>query len=792
MKISSLVFVICLLTGSAFSTTYYVDYANGVDTNSGTSTSTPWKHAPGMLGCSNTCLSITPASGDIFYLKGNVTWPNASLGWLMSWNGTSGNPIYFGVLSSYFAPMTGTVNTNGAAVTWITGVHGPGGSCNSGCNEFGDFTTAMIGQTITINGGSCTVATVTDATHLTCTATQGTQTGVVFSINLWGRPVLDAGGIVMGSQAGLANVMVRPYGNYLIIDNLELKGLFWTGAPGPGEAVYIEFAGGTPGKGTHDEIKNVYIHGWSHDPNTSPTFTQDTNLILGDSGVPNNNVASSVHDSVITGEDNDRSSGNSGGCIFGGPALIYRIWCEYADQGFVGNGITTFHDNTVLQIGPTFQQLNHSGGSGVAHTNGLELNAQSTDVTVYNNVIYAMGSGTLTFWCATNSGVNCYAFNNVFYNTDVNNILDPAQSVVNNGCSASGSYCNVAGNFFYYNNTVECGPNSGPTATCQGGNSAITAITHQNNHYITSGSIYSGTPVPILTTNLLQSLNTACSTYGYCYTQTPYVFYPTSGSGPTAGAGTSLSTFCSTVSTLDSTAGAACLLDTTYGVFINRTSWSITSSGRIPNSRKATPDIGAYEYASGTNYTLTVAVPSGGTVTDNTSAINCPGTCSASYSAGTVVTLTATPSAGYAFVSWSGACSGSSNTCSVTMSANESVTATFTGVPIATLSTTSIAFGSRTHCTTSSPRTVTLTNTGHAVLNISSIGTGETPGCPVSAPLSDFSDTTTCGSTLAVGLHCNILVKFTPQVAGARSGTLSIVDDAADSPQTVLLTGTGQ
>lgn len=281
MKISSLVFVICLLTGSAFSTTYYVDYANGVDTNSGTSTSTPWKHAPGMLGCSNTCLSITPASGDIFYLKGNVTWPNASLGWLMSWNGTSGNPIYFGVLSSYFAPMTGTVNTNGAAVTWITGVHGPGGSCNSGCNEFGDFTTAMIGQTITINGGSCTVATVTDATHLTCTATQGTQTGVVFSINLWGRPVLDAGGIVMGSQAGLANVMVRPYGNYLIIDNLELKGLFWTGAPGPGEAVYIEFAGGTPGKGTHDEIKNVYIHGWSHDPNTSPTFTQDTNLILG-------------------------------------------------------------------------------------------------------------------------------------------------------------------------------------------------------------------------------------------------------------------------------------------------------------------------------------------------------------------------------------------------------------------------------------------------------------------------------------------------------------------------------
>ena len=47
------------------------------------------------------------------------------------------------------------------------------------------------------------------------------------------------------------------------------------------------------------------------------------------------------------------------------------------------------------------------------------------------------------------------------------------------------------------------------------------------------------------------------------------------------------------------------------------------------------------------------------------------------YDAGTVVTLTATPVQNFQFTGWSGACSGTSNTCSVTMDAAKSVTATF-------------------------------------------------------------------------------------------------------------------
>ena len=82
------------------------------------------------------------------------------------------------------------------------------------------------------------------------------------------------------------------------------------------------------------------------------------------------------------------------------------------------------------------------------------------------------------------------------------------------------------------------------------------------------------------------------------------------------------------------------------------------------------------------SYTLTVTVAGTGTgtITDSTGAISCPGTCSASFSG--TVTLTETPGGTSTFNGtgdgWSGACSGNATTCSVTMSANESVTATFT------------------------------------------------------------------------------------------------------------------
>ncbi|MCU0222481.1 MAG: hypothetical protein MUF27_00085 [Acidobacteria bacterium] len=83
------------------------------------------------------------------------------------------------------------------------------------------------------------------------------------------------------------------------------------------------------------------------------------------------------------------------------------------------------------------------------------------------------------------------------------------------------------------------------------------------------------------------------------------------------------------------------------------------------------------------NQSLTVSRTGSGSgvVTSNPAGINCGESCTASYDAGTVVTLTATPIQGSVFAGWSGACTGT-GTCSVTMSAARSVTATFNAIPV--------------------------------------------------------------------------------------------------------------
>ncbi len=86
--------------------------------------------------------------------------------------------------------------------------------------------------------------------------------------------------------------------------------------------------------------------------------------------------------------------------------------------------------------------------------------------------------------------------------------------------------------------------------------------------------------------------------------------------------------------------------------------------------------------------------------------------------------------------------------------------------------------------TTSGAKSVTLTNTGNATLNISSIA--------ASGDFAIKTAKTSCGSTVAAGASCVIKVTFTPTQIGTRTGSLTITDNAPDSPQNVSLTGKGK
>jgi subtilase family serine protease len=101
-----------------------------------------------------------------------------------------------------------------------------------------------------------------------------------------------------------------------------------------------------------------------------------------------------------------------------------------------------------------------------------------------------------------------------------------------------------------------------------------------------------------------------------------------------------------------------------------------------------------------------------------------------------------------------------------------------------TLSPTSLAWGKIVVGVKASAKIVTLTNIGNATLNISSIA--------VSGDFAQSIVKKSCGSTVAAGASCEIKVSFTPTQTGARTGAVTITDNAPNSPQSVALSGTGK
>jgi len=102
------------------------------------------------------------------------------------------------------------------------------------------------------------------------------------------------------------------------------------------------------------------------------------------------------------------------------------------------------------------------------------------------------------------------------------------------------------------------------------------------------------------------------------------------------------------------------------------------------------------------------------------------------------------------------------------------------GSPTASLSVTSLSFGSQDVGTAGAEQAITLSNTGSAGLRIVETA--------VALP---FTQTNTCGSSLAAGATCTINVTFAPTTEGNFTSSVSITDNAKGSPQTVALSGTG-
>ena len=112
-------------------------------------------------------------------------------------------------------------------------------------------------------------------------------------------------------------------------------------------------------------------------------------------------------------------------------------------------------------------------------------------------------------------------------------------------------------------------------------------------------------------------------------------------------------------------------------------------------------------------------------------------------------------------------------------------TAVLTGVATAmNPSPAGLTFVTQALGTASAAQTVTLKNAGSVAANLWQIAI-------LGPNATEFSETTTCGASLAPGANCAVSVRFQPAASGARSATLVFSDDGGGSPQSVTLSGTG-
>ena len=82
-------------------------------------------------------------------------------------------------------------------------------------------------------------------------------------------------------------------------------------------------------------------------------------------------------------------------------------------------------------------------------------------------------------------------------------------------------------------------------------------------------------------------------------------------------------------------------------------------------------------------------------------------------------------------------------------------------------------------------QTATLTNAGTAILQVSGVSIA-------GSNAADFSIANNgCGTSVAAGASCQISVMFSPQASGARSGMLTVTDNATGGTQVVNLSGSG-
>jgi hypothetical protein len=517
--------------GSVRATVYYVDYASGADSNNGTSKSTPWKHAPGMLGltpangssgdgCTAVCGSTTIRPGDSIILKGGTVWPYSVLPWEPNFSGSSTTGGTYGCVGNGCIYIGNDPTWNAGVVNSVTLTRDLGG-CNpaspptvtfSGGGGSGAAATATV---IPAAAGSAEPNVAGFVLHVTVTSRGSGYTSapnvtisgggctLVTAVADIQRPIIDAGkasGIDWPVGFGPGNLIygpgLTPFGSFLIIDHLEIRNILQIARAvnGVSSGIVTAFLGNEQASQGNITYSNNYIHG---------RFT-DCTLISCIGGFPNNDQEQADR-AIILNNATDEASFN---------------FIENGDGYFTGTSLTTCGNNNPCAFSEHSINTGNNAGASIHH-NHIWANrwmihmggSGNIPALMYNNeawlTIYDSGSAHVNEFYALFTTATFYEYNNIFHNT-VSGSSNQQQmgngtteyffnnvswtlggGTANYGIDTQNGAGPGGGKFYFFNNTF-LGENPGATRVCvengSGGTPGILTVVYQNNHCITAAS----------------------------------------------------------------------------------------------------------------------------------------------------------------------------------------------------------------------------------------------------------------------------------------------------------------
>lgn len=418
------------------------------------------------------------------------------------------------------------------------------------------------------------------------------------------------------------------------------------------------------------------------------------------------------------------------------------------------------------------------GATGQAAYFCNQLNGSTTPATFANNDVFSNGAAAFSGNCTVATGSNGNISSDPLFVTGaLNNFrLQPSSPAIdagNNNARIPLPATDLDGDPRIFNNTVDIGAFEFQTTTTSysatsltfapipvGTTSALQTVTISN-----TGSIALQI-VPLSLSGDFSETDNCSSSTGIAAGQgcTVTVSFTPSAVGVRTGQVTIISN--------DAAGSTVIHFSGTGGVpAVTLSSISLAFGNQPVNTTSSPQSVTLTNSGSGPLTITSIAASGNFSQTNSCGAQVAPG-------ANCTITVTFTPSA-------IGASSGAITISDNAAGSPQMISLTGTGTAaIAVLSATSLSFGDQPVSTAGAAQNVTLTNNGNAVLTISGITIA-------GANSADFSQINNCGSSLAPAGSCSISVVFTPSGSGSRSAILAITDNAAGSPQTVALSGTG-